>query len=277
GAWARREERRLAYVAATRARSLLVWSGYWWDEGRKPRVPSEFLTELADACRNGLGRLAVWVDEEQRSPENPVATEPPSHAWPYDPLTPERRREVEAGAEEVRRAAAALRAGEEPPPEVAEAAAEWDRDVELLLAERERRDGRDEITVELPEHLSVSQLVLLRRDPRALAEAIRRPVPLPPNPLARRGTAFHAWLEARFGRPQLLDLDELPGAADEEAAADEELECLQEAFLASEWADRTPIEIEVPFELVVAGDVVRGRGAAVLRIEEPTDTGGPGY
>ena len=50
----------------------------------------------------------------------------------------------------------------------------------------------------------------------------------PPDPYARRGTAFHAWLEQRFGADRLLDLDELPGAADEDAAPDEELAALQE-------------------------------------------------
>jgi DNA helicase-2/ATP-dependent DNA helicase PcrA len=61
----------------------------------------------------------------------------------------------------------------------------------------------------------------------------------------------------------LLDVDELPGAADDDAAADEELAALQEAFLASEWAERTPIEAEVPFATTIAGVVVRGRMDAV--------------
>jgi DNA helicase-2/ATP-dependent DNA helicase PcrA len=89
-------------------------------------------------------------------------------------------------------------------------------------------------------------------------------VPHPPAPFARRGTAFHAWLEQRFGSVRLLDLDELPGAADDGAAADEELAALQEAFLASEWADRTPVEVEVPFATSVAGVVIRGRMDAVF-------------
>lgn len=266
GARARLEERRLAYVAATRARQILVWSGYWWDDNVKPRRPSPFLLDVEAACRSGAGSVDVWVDESERAAENPVSAEPPSHTWPYDPIGPQRRSEVEAGAGLVWQAGAELAREADLPPDVAEEAAGWDRDVELLLAERARRAARDEIVVELPEHLSVSQLVQLRRDPSGLARSIRRPVPHPPNPLARRGTAFHAWLEARFGMPQLLDIDELPGAADEQAAADEDLVELQEAFLASEWASRTPSEIEVPFEILVAGVVVRGRADAVFRL-----------
>jgi len=91
--------------------------------------------------------------------------------------------------------------------------------VTLLLAERDRPRS-DTLDVPLPDHLSVSALVTLRRDPTDLARRIRRPMPARPAPLARRGTAFHAWLEQRFGGERLLDLDELPGAADDTAVAD---------------------------------------------------------
>jgi ATP-dependent DNA helicase UvrD/PcrA len=141
----------------------------------------------------------------------------------------------------------------------------WRREAALLLAEREERAHRDgPLEVAVPAHLSVSQLVVLRRDPQALARSLRRPLPQRPTPYARRGTAFHAWLEQRFGSVRLLDVDELPGAADDGAATDDELAALQEAFLAGEWADRTPVEVEVPFATTIAGVVVRGRMDAVF-------------
>ncbi|QUF07449.1 ATP-dependent helicase [Actinosynnema pretiosum subsp. pretiosum] len=139
----------------------------------------------------------------------------------------------------------------------------WARDVDVLLAERAAAMDRRE-RVLLPEHLSVSQLVELATDPDQLARRLRRPLPFPPNPLARRGTAFHTWLERRFGAVRLLELDELPGAADEDAVPDGELGRLQEAFLASAWADRTPHAVEVPFEAEVDGLAVRGRMDAVF-------------
>ena len=46
-----REERRLAYVAVTRPRRLLLCSGYWWGDGvKRPRGPSVFLREIQAAC-----------------------------------------------------------------------------------------------------------------------------------------------------------------------------------------------------------------------------------
>jgi DNA helicase II / ATP-dependent DNA helicase PcrA len=141
---------------------------------------------------------------------------------------------------------------------------QWRHDVHVLLEERARLAGADAFRVELPRQLSVSQLVELQRDPAELARSIRRPVPRPPAPLARRGTAFHTWLEQRWQAQTLLDVDELPGAADD-GADDSDFVALREAFERSEWADRTPAEVEVPFEMAVDGTVVRGRMDAVFR------------
>ena len=116
----------------------------------------------------------------------------------------------------------------------------------------------------LPGQLSVSQLVALRRDPGALARRLRRPLPSKPAPLARRGTAFHAWLEQRWSVQPLLDIDDLPGAADA-SADDSDLEALRAAFEASGWAQRTPVEVEVPFEMAIDSTVVRGRMDAVFK------------
>ena len=43
-----------------------------------------------------------------------------------------------------------------------------------------------------------------------------------------------------------------------------ELEELQAAFAVSAWAARTPLEVEVPFDMVIAGRVVRGRIDAIF-------------
>ncbi|HZN20894.1 MAG TPA: UvrD-helicase domain-containing protein [Micromonosporaceae bacterium] len=297
-----REERRLAYVAVTRARRLLLCSGYWWAEGvLRPRGPSPFLREIHQRCRAGAGAVDGWADPPAEDEANPTAAHLARAVWPGDPLG-ERRGAVAEGAALVRAALAGRHppgADDAPPTGDASLAedalpaedaslaedgssddgassddgvssaddrlARWAYEVDLLLAERARRRAGDGVlSVTLPAHLSVSQLVTLRRDPQALARTLRRPLPAAPDPHARRGTAFHRWLEQRFGADQLLDIDELPGAADEDAAPDAVLVELQERFLASEWADRTPVRTEVPFATVVAGTVLRGRIDAVF-------------
>jgi DNA helicase-2/ATP-dependent DNA helicase PcrA len=147
----------------------------------------------------------------------------------------------------------------------------WREESDLLLAELARSRAQRSATVQLPRHLSVSQLVELRRDPAELARQIRRPLPRRPAPQARRGTRFHLWLEARWGQQRLLDVDELPGAADDTAEPDSDLVALQEAFRASEWWSRVPVDIEFPFDLVVDGLLLRGRCDAVFA-DDPDGT-----
>ncbi|HET6211885.1 MAG TPA: ATP-dependent DNA helicase [Micromonosporaceae bacterium] len=260
-----REERRLAYVAVTRPRRLLLCSGYWWGEGLiRPRGPSPFLAEVHARCLAGTGVVDEWTAPPAPDAVNPTAEQVARATWPADPLADRRTAVAESAA--LVRAAMGGRlgaAGEPLPVEVTELQ-RWEYEVELLLAERARRRQREGARVVLPAHLSVSQLVTLRRDPAALARSLRRPMPAPPDPYARRGTAFHAWLEQRFGGDSLLDVDELPGAADLDAAPDDEFAELQERFLAGEWADRTPVAVEVPFATTIAGVVIRGRMDAVF-------------
>ncbi|QOV97417.1 UvrD-helicase domain-containing protein [Rhodococcus pyridinivorans] len=257
------EDRRLFYVALTRTeRTLFVSAHHWADTGSEPKGPSPFLEELHEivTARPELGAIDHWDPEPEPEEENPLTASPRSALWPRDPLGA-RRTEVERGA--------ALVLAEfdrtDLPTEYDDDPDEWATDVDALLAEREQR-AEQSAEVVLPAQLSVSQLVDLATDPDALAARLRRPLPFRPNPLARRGTAFHAWLERRFGATRLLDLDELPGADDEDGD-DSHFDRLQEAFLRSKWASRNPVEVEVPFETALGGTVIRGRIDAVF--EDP--------
>jgi len=118
----------------------------------------------------------------------------------------------------------------------------------------------------LPRQLAVSALVTMARDPGELAQQVRRPMPRGPVPQAARGTAFHLWLEHRFGQAPLIGTDELPGAADEPSAetGTPDLDWLKARFEAGEWASRWPAEVEVPFETLIGDRVVRGRIDAVF-------------
>ncbi|OIJ89343.1 ATP-dependent DNA helicase [Streptomyces sp. MUSC 14] len=150
-------------------------------------------------------------------------------------------------------------------PEEARTVASWDRDLDALAGEllRARRTVTD---VPLPVTLTASQLMLLAEDPDGLAQELARPMPRPPQPAARRGTRFHAWVEARFEELTLplLEPDELPGS-DAEIADEEDLQALKEAFERSAYARRTPYRVEAPFQFTLAGRVVRGRIDAVYK------------
>ncbi|WP_093706444.1 ATP-dependent DNA helicase [Streptomyces sp. 2131.1] len=271
------EELRLGYVTFTRPRSLLLGSGHWWGPTqKKPRGPSAFLHALYEHCAAGYGEIEAWADEPPGTDENPaLADASADHAWPL-PLDP--------GALARRRAAAdtvmELLARPEPPevpaprtparltPEETRTLASWDRDLEALAGElrRARATVRD---VLVPASLSATQLLRLADDPDAFARELARPMPRPPQPAARRGTRFHAWVESRFEELPLpmLGPDELPGGdeSDADIADERDLAELKEAFERTPYARRTPYRVETPFQITLAGRVIRGRIDAVYR------------
>ncbi|MEU9588634.1 ATP-dependent DNA helicase [Streptomyces sp. NPDC048193] len=150
-------------------------------------------------------------------------------------------------------------------PEEARTVASWDRDLDALAGEL-LRARRSVTEVPLPASLTASQLLRLAADPDGFAQELARPMPRPPQPAARRGTRFHAWVESRFEALTLpmLEPDELPGG-EAEIADERDLEFLKDAFERTGYAHRTPYRVETPFQLTLAGRVVRGRIDAVYK------------
>lgn len=283
-AHAEREERRLAYVAFTRAKDILFCTSSAWGGGRsKPTEASRYQLELYELGKSGAPgfHLLSWLEPEDQGDENPANAVTERASWPKDPLPAQRRTAMEAAAAAVLAAAAApaqtaldpedTAAGEQPGSGNVEAEGvfeprRWGRDVELVLA---RHHAPNEVMdVELPAHISASMLVDLQDDPGAVTRQLRRPVPREPGMAARKGTAFHAWIEEYFGRSGMLDIDEYPGAADAYVDEAYQLDDMVATFEASEWASRTPAYIEVPVETRVNSVVVRGRIDAVFQDED---------
>ena len=273
------DELRLAYVAVTRAERLVIASSSWWGPAQKNRRgPSDYLLTLREQCIGGGGTVDMWVDAPAEGETSPSYGERVDVAWPPVPGSDLQVRASEAAAGvlahagldvEALRAEQAGLASDEGSPLLGLAADDldivlgWDDDIALLLEERRAERSATRV-VSLPSSLSASDLVRLADDPDAFTRRLARPVPSAPAPAARRGTRFHAWVEAHFDVQPLLDPDDLPGAADFDIDSDSELTEMQQAFLASAYADRTPIGIEVGFSLVVGGRVVPGRIDAVF-------------
>jgi DNA helicase-2/ATP-dependent DNA helicase PcrA len=277
------EERRLGYVALTRARHALVLTGHRWGAPQKPRQPSDFLLAAVEAL--GLPTDGDhWAPAPADGEVNPLRAVEQSHSWPV-PLEPRALQRRRDAAEQVRRAVQRW-AGELPgqeweltdvvgtgfrPPMTAGpadlstadavTAAEWDDELALLLREAATL-LTPQHTVPLPASLSASQLVQLAADASAFARELARPMPRPPAPAATRGTRFHAWVESRFGQTALIDLDDL-ASTDAVASSDDDLSALQAAFLAGPFAERVPLQVEAPFAVALGRHIVRGRIDAV--------------
>lgn len=317
------EERRLAYVALTRAKSLLICSATVWTGTRtKMTAPSGFLEDmrpLAEGPTPGA-RITTWVEDEVAPEANPFREEPLEARWPYDPLEgpvvvgggvvrprpPGRRAALEASARSVLKAAGLplpVREGATPEPlglpvaetndESGEAASvetsgaadgqleghpdeptdvswqtpigeAWLKETNLLVA-RLAQEAAEVRTTSVPKHVRASVFVELATDAQGVLDELRRPVPRRPGTAARRGTAFHAWLEEYFDSTGMLDLGEFMGAADAYIDDALDLEEMKEAFLKSEWANRQPAHVEAAIETRIGPVSVRGRIDAVFQ------------
>lgn len=254
------EERRLLYVAITRAEETLLLSGHHWGpSATKPSGPSDFLNELKDiidasaADGDPCGVVEHWASAPADGERNPLRDQAVEAVWPADPLG-SRRADVERGAALVYAAADAPDIPDDDPEG-------WAADVDALLAERTQSTVAPSAV--LPPEISVSTLVEIGRDPEGASQRLARRLPVRPEPNALLGTAFHEWVQRFYGSDRLFDLDDLPGAVDD-AGTDQRLAALQAAFKASRWATRTPVDVEVPFEMTIGGIAVRGRIDAVF-------------
>ncbi|MFT4124538.1 MAG: PD-(D/E)XK nuclease family protein, partial [Microbacteriaceae bacterium] len=172
-------------------------------------------------------------------------------------------------------------------------AGRWQRDLDLLLAERDERARAEEL-VPIPARVPASRFKDYVTDAASVARSLRRPMPERPYRATLLGTLFHRWLEQRAGVAGSLEelerleelgqleelnapwterdgrgfvagldegLDEGLGARPDEGPGAEPARRrrfaeLRATFERSEWAGRVPVEVEREIELVLDGQVV---------------------
>ncbi|MDQ1403020.1 MAG: ATP-dependent helicase UvrD/PcrA [Actinomycetota bacterium] len=238
------DERRLFYVACTRARHQLTLSAAQWYPGAKsPQTEGPFYTFVS--------QMPDLVDE--RFHHDPAAVDPDEAA--------KRRR---AEALEVGRAAA-------PPPDGRPGTFGRPQQLGLLEDAGPTAPARPD---RVPVALSVSNLVTFARCPRQMYWSVVRPLPVVTSGAASIGTEVHHWIE--LGGPPVIREPEPEQAADGgEGEGDDHgrgrtgradiIAGLQSAFKASPFVDLTPVQVEAPFALAVGGHLIRGRIDAVYR------------
>lgn len=229
------EERRLIYVAITRARHRVLLSGSFWAHHTTPRAPSIFLQELEDAGIVGS------LPSHPQSETPPEPTDGQERIWPGDPLGSRRAVVEDAAARVVDAMAGAL--GEPATPSGAG----------LIIRLEHARDSAERLEVRIPTRIPASSLERWFREPEAQRVALRRPLPQKPYRQALRGTLFHRYVEEHF---EEKPFHPLPGMDDEADADTLGLEDWIAAFEASPFAGLTPVAIEQELHLPLAGHVV---------------------
>ncbi|MFS0911434.1 ATP-dependent DNA helicase [Microbacterium sp. 179-I 3D2 NHS] len=251
-AYQQQEERRLAYVAVTRARTDLLLTGAHWAGQKAPRTPSPYLVEALEVL--GLDPIAP-VDPAENPYEGPGST----LSWPLDPLGA-RRSVVAAAAADV--AEAVRRGGSTPSPELSR-----------LLAERAARQRGTDVAA--PTRVPASRFKDYVTDFTGTLSSIVRPMPERPYRQTRLGTLFHAWVEQRSELVGVgsrvdealweLDEDEVmssrasdgrePAGESVTAADAADLAALQATFERSEWGARRPIAVEIEIDFALGAGI----------------------
>jgi DNA helicase-2/ATP-dependent DNA helicase PcrA len=263
------DERRLFYVALTRAKQLLVLTAAWWYQGsqKTPKGPGPFWSEAAD---HPAVEVLVREDEPASSPLTERLRARVS--WPPDAHKPEDRDdplfpEGPAGAVELERARPGTLEGRVPPGQTDAFQAAVDAGRHLFDTARTRPAAP---VAAPPRILTVNQVLTYARCPRDFYWSVIRPLPVPPKPAARLGALVHRLLERR-GRslPDLLHADDLAGDRPGGVAAPGLVDRATRNFAATPYATLPPPEAEVGVVLRVGPWVLRGRIDAIFRSPAP--------
>jgi DNA helicase-2/ATP-dependent DNA helicase PcrA len=257
------EEMRLAYVAITRAKHGLLCTTSHFRTGEKVVVPSMLFRLFANAAINIAGARVI-ADSPIPVGINPMRQNPITAAWPkVNPAI----LKLHSVAKLVNSSLPYSKAEIE---QLIEKSTDEEKtsllsDLQMIIHEIKSKSNKQDVI--LPTRLSVSTLLYLANDPQELALRLRRPMPNHIDKYTRQGTEFHLWLENHFKHPALISMDELfyqnSTAKSDQAAP---LDKLQAAWLASSWASRQPIDVEVGFETMIDATLIRGRIDAVYMV-----------
>ncbi|MGO1542737.1 MAG: ATP-dependent helicase [Gulosibacter sp.] len=286
------EDRRLAYVAVTRARSTLLLTGSRWrGRNKQQSFPSAFLHEMVGDitldCPPGSEPYALIDDEpvifsedqtadDRRGINKILATNPNEggsyQVWPRPPMATPRLERLRASAQRIHDHIA----GSDVPAGKDSRATEHMHDqlIDLLIAERDTEGQHTELR--LPERFGASLLSDLLKDPVAVARQRRRPMPQEPFRATLIGNLFHGWVESLYtdvgGGGTMLegaDLDDedradtgLIAAAEADIAR---LEQFKQTFLASRFArdGNRPAAVELAINSPLGNHTIVGKLDAV--------------
>ena len=307
GKWEVAEERRLAYVAYTRARSqLLLTTSHYAALSKTPKMTSRFLKELErsqmvqfladderddDLSNRALDQSSVSVWPHQldalASLEEPGVADVPSQAAP-DQAGPSQAAPDQAGPGQaalgkqaglsLRLRAAALvsaaggcqGAGSEEALQIPEGLAPQLDDwwrQARLLLQERQIRQENGQEIVLPSHLAATAMAKVGKEDFIMS--LRRPLPPPPSKAARLGTAFHEEMSQRLNSEgTLLSLAE--AGSDRLSPADRKQ--------VNDWLDNvadleilqgySPYATEIDQEIRLAGFNVRCRIDAVFKAVE---------
>jgi DNA helicase-2/ATP-dependent DNA helicase PcrA len=256
----RKEEIRLGYVAVTRARSHLFCSASYWGDGVTPLEPSALYRKVEEIARVS-GRVIDELEPPESGARNPQEDIEITAPWPRDPLG-SHRADFQSTITLVREATPLnleeIEIDNDPTLQ------SWLSDARAIIAENREGFGAS-LAIPRPVRMSPSSIIAMKKDPEGFARSVRRPMPRARDEYSSRGTAFHLWVEKHLSGFSIFDDEEFDLLQPIEE--DRTLEELKSAWLASEYGAKNVHRVEVPFETVIAGTLVRGRIDAIYKTD----------
>lgn len=260
------EERRLMYVAITRAKHQIFISGHnWGPTQKKVRGPSVFLQEIKKVVDTGCGSVVQWNEADPEA-TNPNFENASSYPWPKN-FNEAKRERLIAASQLVNAAAETTDRQLNLTTEEDEIVQTWDQNIEYLLKEIAINTNPVK-KVKVPTNLNVTKTMELTRDREGFAKALLRPMPHRPFIETKRGTQFHLWVENFYKQSGLWDPYDLPGGQAQALLSEAELKEMQENFQSSKWAQLKPLEVEWDFDIKIANRFIKGRVDAVFKIDD---------
>jgi DNA helicase-2/ATP-dependent DNA helicase PcrA len=271
------EERRICYVALTRARrALFVSSANWYGETLDARGVGNFYIELKKWGEQAGAEITFEGGEDEGSETNPLEgyRQRFVRAWP-GPARPDDHDEL--FPQGWRHAAAEAAAGAGVNGRLA-ALSRQERDAFATASTARRTLATHLVAQEAsidrpapgPSSVSVGGLIGYARCPKLYYWTAVRPLPTFAGPSARIGTEIHRWIEMRSrGQATLLEVEDEPDVTAEElAGAPGRLGDLRQAYARSRFADMVPLYAERPFLLPVEGITIKGRIDAIYGLPD---------
>ena len=267
-----REERRLAYVALTRAQEAVFVSTSAVDPSvQNLRGPSIYFTEILETLRtmeseieSGNVRIdSIYEFVKGKADASEIIE---SGEWPIE-LKSDAISRIRDSATRVKKL---MNTDFEPSTLDSKLIEQWDWAIKAIEKEIESHDNPERI-VPLPESLSVTQIQNLAKDENIFVENLVRPMPTEPAFAAAQGTAFHSFVEDWARQMQGGSvISPFPNMEYMDYTAEELIDIptmarFEVTFRKSIWAEKAPYIVEAPFAISLGGYIVRGRIDAVYK------------
>lgn len=266
------DERRVAYVAFTRARKYLYLSTCLWNPKVVNKKPlSCYLEELSAAGLIAIEAFESLIAESGQT-TNPLLERDDNPSWPLDPLG-SRTKNFRLAQRAVNEQLHLLSSGDDILQQEHVEPAPLSQIQQLLLAERQQKQESEKVNIAAI--VNASAFGSFIENPEDFLVQQRRPIPQKPYRGSEIGNRFHEWVQQRFlanlaTQQTIATLEHEPQKLETASVEYGEKSAmvmakLQKNFNTSRWAKKQPVDVETQINMQFAGIIMPCKMDAVFK------------